>query len=390
MFDERKEIYMNNICKFIVYFGIIQYESENAMCQRAEGIKRLISAIGYTPIIIGVSAHVRSGEWRKKSNLIYEINLPNSTSEWIKSCVSSCSIKEVMCDIGIDNISALIMADYRFLPMKQMKTFCLKNDITFVVDIMDWFVSGKSLNSKIKNFDNVLRMKKLYPNVDRKIYICSRYIQLLGMSEHTAIIPGIVDEGSAQDTRVISESKRDRIVLSFAGVPGVNCNKEKIDWVIKTISIGEWSNLFEFHIAGVSKQEFLEDNPDMGQYISDNIIFYGRIKHDDCVELLQRSDFGVVIRPNNRLSNYGFSTKIGEAFANQIPILATDTSDNKKYVIEGKTGYVCDCTFESVKEMLDRVAQLSREEIEELKDNIRRHNPLTFLRFVEEFRKVIE
>lgn len=378
---------MKNEKNIIVYFGIIQYEFENAMCQRAEGIKKLISSIGYTPLIIGVNSKIKRGEWRKKNDLVYEINGPSSGVDWFKACISSKDIKSILKNVGVDNIRTFIMADYRFIPMKQLMKFCERNGITYVVDIMDWFVAGTTINSKIKKIDNDLRMTRLYPKVKNRIYICNSYKKILGISSNTSIIPGVTDRNICK--QIFTSSSREKIKLFFAGQPGERCEKEKIDWVIKAIHTKDLKDRFELSIAGVDMIEFVENNFELKEFIDENVNFLGRISHNQCIDLLIKSDFSLVIRPNNQLSNFGFSTKIGESFMYGIPVLATDTSDNKDYIVDGENGYVCACYYNAVWEMLKKISQLSLSEINNLKMNTLKKNPLYFENFIHEFRRVI-
>lgn len=370
--------------KIIVYFGIIQYKEENAMCQRAEGIKRLISAVGYTPIIIAVSNSIPRNKWRKRTDDIYEINTPHTMLEWMHSCISAKDIKEVLKNIGIKYINTVIMADYRYLPMKKISKFCKNHGINYVVDIMDWFVADKTLNSRIKKIDNDLRMKKLYPKIDNRIYICSSYKKVLNMTEHTAVIPGV----TFNEVHNKFMRRNDKIVLFFAGNPGRFCEKERIDWVINSFRDETIAKHFVFYIAGVEKEKYVLDNM-RGEEINENVIFLGRITHERCLRLLRKSDFSLVIRNNNQLSNYGFSTKIGEAFQNGIPVIATDTSDNSKYIRDGINGYIVDCSEEAVKKFLLKLCAVDITTIDYLKEQTFINNPLSYKNYISDFKKVI-
>ena len=379
---------MVNKRNIIVYFGIIQYDFENAMCQRAKGINNLIESAGYIGKIIGVNSLIKRGDWKKRNEKIYEINYPKTSCDWLVTCLSSRDIKGVLLDIGLDNIKTFIMADYRFIPMVELYYFCKKNSITFVADIMDWFIANKSLNNKIKKIDNDFRMKFFYPKISNKIYICSAYENILGVGDNTAIIPSVTEENSEQFLQVIIDND-EKIKLFFAGIPGKRCEKEKINWVIKAIDNIELRGKFLLNIAGISKEEFVESNEQYAGYLNNDVIFLGRISHKQCINNLMHSDFSLIIRPNTKLSNFGFSTKMGEAFQCGIPVLATDTSDNKLYISNGENGFICDCSYEEVYNMLFKISKLSRGDLEQLKEKTRSNNPLNYKKFVKEFLKVI-
>lgn len=369
----------------IVYFGIIQFNNNNAMCQHAEGIKSLIEEIGYKPIIVGTISGIKQDEYMMLDDCTYAIKDPQITVEKIKECFSSAVLKKIIEKIGVNRIKAFIMADFRYVPMKSMKRFCEANDINYVVDIMDRFAFGNSISSIIKKCDCDLRMRLLYPNVKRRIYICSSYVKLLGESDYTSVIPGVTRNRKSP----IPYRSDDIIRLIFLGQPGIKCEKEKIDWVINAIAELNLSKKIEVYLAGFEKQEFITHNENLKPSLQNNIFFLGRLSHSECIALLEDSDFSLVIRPDTDLSRYGFSTKIGEAFSCGIPVLATNTSDNRMYIQNGVNGYICKCSYEDVKKMLLNVSLMTRPEIEELKEKCREDNPLHYSKFIQQFKKVV-
>lgn len=370
----------------IVYFGIIQYEYNNAMCQHSKGIRKLIGEVGFRAITIGVSPNVSYGSFRKINDDTYVIGTPKKFIDRVKECILSKGIVDVLLEIGLDRIKTFIMADFRYIPMKTIGKYCEKHDIYYAVDIMDRFVAEESISSKLKKIDCNLRMRYLYPKISRRIYICHSYNELIGEGEHTAVIPGVTW------TRYLAKQKdcdNCLIFLAFLGYPGLKCEKEKIDWVIKAIYEENLSNRFKVYLAGFDKGEFIKNNPDIERYITDNIILLGRVNHNHCINLLKESDFSLVIRPDTTLSKYGFSTKIGEAFSCGIPVLATDTSDNSLYIQNGRNGYVCGCTYEEVSSMLIAISKLKSSDIYKMKKNTYEDNPLYYKDYINQFKKVV-
>ena len=368
----------------IVYFGIIQYDYNNAMCQHAAGIEKLITAIGFKPVVIGVSPNIKRGSHKRISKNVFVINEPQSIKERLVECISASEIKDVLREIGCDRIKTFIMADFRYFPMKQMEAFCRSNHINYAVDIMDFFVDNGSIVSKIKKIDCDIRIKHFYPKIERRIYICSSYLQLLGEGFHTAIIPGVTWENGNLNNRTSS-----KIRLSFLGQPGAKCEKEKIDWVIKGIFELGLSDKYDVWLAGFKKEELEDNNPELVPFISECIHFCGRLSKEECSDLLNNSDFSLVIRPDTTLSRYGFSTKIGEALSHGVPILATDTSDNKQYIKDGYNGFVCGCSYKEVKQLLLKVSKLTDKDISEMKNNCMANNPLQYTNYVKQFSKVV-
>ena len=365
----------------IVYFGVIQYESNNAMCRHTKGITKLIEANGYRPITIGVSTHVRSRSYKKISSDLYVINDPRRIGDRIIQCFSSCEIIEIFNDIGVQTIKAFIMADFRFFPMKKMKKYCDKNGIYFIVNIMDKFQAYKDLISIIKQIDSNLRMRFFYPNIERKIYICSTYYQELGKGKHVDVIPGVTWEYSKKPHK-----NNEKIEMVFLGQPGKRCEKEKLDWIIKAVYGIETIHLT---LAGFDKNEFMKYNRELEKYISENVTFLNRITNEECLELLKKSDFSLVIRPNSVLSQHGFSTKIGEAFSCRTLVIATRTSDNDKYIINGENGFICECNYNSFKQTIDIIKDLSKDDIIAMRNRAEVFQVLDYNKFSSKFKKVV-
>ena len=365
----------------IVYFGIIQYENNNAMCRHANGIKKLIEANGYKSVTIGVSTNVKSNFYKKVSSDLYLINDPERMVERVWQYFSTHEIITILNDIGLQTIKAFIMADFRFFPMKKMKKFCENNEIYFIVNVMDKFQVNKGLISIIKKLDSDLRMRFFYQNVERRIYICSAYYKDLGKGKHTDVIPGVTWEYSKKRPK-----PNEKIEMVFLGQPGKRCEKEKLDWVIKAIYGIEKIHL---SLAGFSKSEFLKYNSELEKYIGDNVIFLDRITKEECLELLEKSDFSLVVRPDSILSHYGFSTKIGEAFSCGTLIISTRTSDNEKYIINGKNGFISECNYDSFKQTIDIIKDLTKDDIQEMKSRSEVFRVLDYNKFSSKFKKVV-
>ena len=90
-------------------------------------------------------------------------------------------------------------------------------------------------------------------------------------------------------------------------------------------------------------------------------------------------------RKVNKLTHYGFSSKICEAFAFAIPVLTTDNSDNRLYIRDGVNGFVCGADYESLKALLARVETLSPEEIRSMHEQLIADNPLSIQHYTETF-----
>ena len=170
----------------IVYFGIIQFEFNNAMCRHAEGIRRIIIESGYRAIIIGVSPTVNRGQFEKRNDNTYVVNDPQNIIDRIRECLFSSEIREILNEIGLERIKTFIMADFRYIPMKSIERYCEHNGIFYVVDIMDRFITDEDFISKIKKFDisEKNRKKKLCAHTESCIFALGNHGKPLFMQEN--------------------------------------------------------------------------------------------------------------------------------------------------------------------------------------------------------------
>jgi glycosyltransferase involved in cell wall biosynthesis len=87
-----------------------------------------------------------------------------------------------------------------------------------------------------------------------------------------------------------------------------------------------------------SEREKLESiSKDLG--ISDILTFHGRLPQAQIVNLLKSSDLYI----STALSDSGLASSTAEAMACGLPVIVTDSADNKLWVKEGEGGYVIDC-----------------------------------------------
>jgi glycosyltransferase involved in cell wall biosynthesis len=100
---------------------------------------------------------------------------------------------------------------------------------------------------------------------------------------------------------------------------------------------------------------------------------------------LQKSDYSIIARKSNKLTEYGFSSKICEAFAYGIPVIATNNSDNKIYIKDGINGYVCDSNYESLRSLLSAVDGVEKSVVLKMHDYMLENNPLSVKNYIEKF-----
>lgn len=382
---------LNGMSK-IIYFGVAFLPNENAVAIRALSIAEMVKNISCKPVLIGMNNKVEENNFVKSEYegvTIYEIHYPQTFSEKVRDGFNFFSvIKRIIEDIGILDIKAFLMQDYQYQSMKRIKKYCETNKIDFIPDIMDYFTFtiDKSLYKNIfKSIDTFLRMHFFYPGFKKKICISHTFKKFF-KEKGVTVIPPVADKISLLSDQKYRKSEN--ITLIFAGTPGKHFEKEKLDWVIRALS--ENNSKMGLIILGVEEKMVLKNNPKLKKYMSKNIHFLGRVSHEKCMNMFLYGDFSLIIRKKNKLTNYGLSSKISEAFSFGIPVLATDVSDNQIYVKDGLNGFVCESNYEHVREMIRKVELLSTDKIKQMKEYTLSNNPLLIKNYVDDFSRLFK
>ncbi len=99
-----------------------------------------------------------------------------------------------------------------------------------------------------------------------------------------------------------------------------------------------------FTIAGPNKGYLIKKcgvSPEDITLLGQSLNILGRIPHQKALELYSKTDFSVLLRPENqRCAKAGFPTKFVESISSSTPIICNLTSDLGLYLVHGKNGIV--------------------------------------------------
>ena len=92
----------------------------------------------------------------------------------------------------------------------------------------------------------------------------------------------------------------------------------------------------EFLVAGdgSEKQKLIELSKRLG--VSNYVKFIGKITHDDLPEIFNES----ILYVSTSLSDSGLSMSTAEAMASGLPVVVSDSSDNKEWIKNNENGFV--------------------------------------------------
>lgn len=244
--------------------------------------------------------------------------------------------------------------------MMKLRFYCKRRKIRLVHDSVEWyspeqFTCGKrSLTYIQKNIVN-----RYILNKDFHVIAISKYLYDYFTSKGipTVRIPILVSQKDIHTEKLTVE---DKVVFTYAGQAG---KKDYLHIMLEAFSMlpQETLNKVEFRIVGCTREQVLTSGVpvEILNHLGNAVCFYGRITHDRVLEILQSTDFTILIRSETqRYAKAGFPTKFVESLANSTPVICNLTSDLDRYLKDGENGFV---VYGEKKEELWKVLQTAVE-----------------------------
>ncbi len=278
------------------------------------------------------------------------------------------------------NIDCIIAYNYPPIAFYKLLKFCKKNQIELIPDLTEWYdIDGKfTLDKALRLVLNQWRMLFLNKKCKHKI-VASSYLDNYYKKSNNLVLPFVTLDSSIFENKISINS--DVISFVYAGSPGINFSKDRLDIVLKAFAkVKEENSNFLFNIVGLTKEE-LNAIPRVKKAVTlleGNLKCFGRVKNDACIGILKKSNFVVFSRDINRVTSAGFPTKVFEAFKYGLPVLTNKTSDIAKYV-NIKNGFLVENA--NIDEFSTKINQILTSKEERLKDiitNCRKNNPFFY------------
>lgn len=283
---------------------------------------------------------------------------PQTNKEWVTHLAGSRELKY----IEETKADLVIAYNYPALGLYRLNRKCKKRGIKLVGDVTEWYHP----HNVLKWLDTEWRMRILHKQIDGLIVISS-YLADYYSKQRIVSIPPTVDLHSPLWQNDYNRVN-DKITLLYVGSPGRG-DKDKIDTVIDAVT--PFSNL-RLEIVGVTVEQYCKiynriDAPR-------NVLFEGRLSHEEAVNKLKRADFSIFFREPSRPNNAGFPTKYAEAAAAGVPVITNHFSDLPKIIIQGKNGLIADNNETSICNTVALVAKMTADDILAMKQYCRCHN----------------
>lgn len=383
----------------ILLFSDFGLPDSCANATRVFAFAKILIKCGYDVQVLGVS--YRSDE---QLNGVYDgisyqmLRAPNLYG--VKSIIRvkkiNEEIKKYLLKFQTNNkIDAIFLSNIYYDYSSLFLKFSKKYDVKLIVNVVEWYDSSNEifdgLLGKIKLLKNRIALKVIFPKM-RNIIAISELLGNYYKSKNcnVCVIPTILD---IKEYESVKHIKNKKMIVSYAGSPA------RKDYIVNVIRALLKLDDIErkkmvLNLYGVT----VEDIKNLG--ITENEIYklidvmfiHGRIPHNEVKNKIASSDFTILLRPNLRYANAGFPTKVGESMACGTPIIANLTSDIGKYVIDGRTGIICE--NESVEACVSalRKALYIFDNNEELRCDVKKmaYKSFDYNRYVDVIKKMVE
>ncbi|SFV89951.1 lipopolysaccharide biosynthesis RfbU-related protein [hydrothermal vent metagenome] len=386
---------MRNI---IVYVGGFKFPEQNASAVRVRENAWLLHSLGYETVLVGKLPEYNGNVTYKikvDSFDAYDIRHPFPDCRYSLYTTSIKSIEDIVAHYGLNKIAMIIAYNYPAIALHKLVVFGKKNNIAVAADITEWYGwEGWRLDRNLKRlFDTQFRIRYVAKKAGN-IIVASQYMRQFYEGYNSVIWPFCVH--TELERWQFSKEYTSNTICTFVytGSPGIGMSKDRLNLLIEAFNVLHDENIsFRYIIQGITKEQYLNtfrSHRSILNKMDKSIVFKGRVPHKEALETLQKADYSLFIRPNNRVSHAGFPTKVMEAFTVGVPTVTNDTSDIASYVRDDENGFIIpDITLESIVKTLKKAIHLPENRRKEIRENCRKENPFALKRFQEQVQHFI-
>jgi glycosyltransferase involved in cell wall biosynthesis len=385
----------------ILYIGGFRLPDVTASAQRATENANLFRQLGFRVVLAGKLDPQRDGIdnhqlWRMDidGNEAFDIRHPGdgqfrSYEQYVDSIERICHL------IGSERIAAIVAYNYPTVALWKMIRFARSQSIVPVAECTErygWEGAGVLRNIR-RIFYSELRVRYL-ARYTKNVICASSFGCRLYSHCNTLRLPFVVDTTAAKWSSTKRSDSRDHKSFVYAGSPGMKMSKDSLDVVVEAMSLVSAKRSLTFRVVGMDRAQFLTQSPHSAEYVQQlgtSIEFLGRLSHLGTIECVKNADFFVFLRPQNRTSQFGFPTKLVEAFCCGTPVITNRTSDIGDYIQDDVNGYLVagndGRVFSSV---IERAVGLASGRHSEMKRHCRENNPFRTEAFVSEAKRFFD
>ena len=247
---------------------------------------------------------------------------------------------------------------------KKMIPFCKKNGIKLMADVTEWYEKRKdsTIPEKILIYLTDCRIRRLDKYLDGVIAISKYFYNYYQKSRVNCLwIPPLMSmEGNIEVER--HSNTQNRVInFVYAGSPG---SKDILLPFLRAIQKGNENGLrFRLDLIGVSEDALrgkgvAEELPRIG------IFAHGRKSHKETVEIIRKSDFGILFRYDKRYAKAGYSTKFAECMSLGVAMICNKIGGTESCIQSWENGIITNSYDENeLVCLLERIWQMEDDEI---------------------------
>jgi glycosyltransferase involved in cell wall biosynthesis len=324
--------------KRILYVGGFQLPDKNAAAHRVLGIGKSMREVGYTVEYLSVSDEyiqdALSSAWDCQGFKVYTQRHSFTTKQRIQYSLNPLHVEEIL--NRYNDWFAVVAYNYPAVALHRLSKICYLKNIKVISDCTEWYAFEPKTVSGFLNFiDSEMRMRIVQKNLDGMIAISEYLGEYYKGCLPTIVVPPTVDIDDAKWHQKNAGKQDNILVLTYAGSYSISRAKDRLDKMIS--SIANLPISVRLNIIGFTKDQYMEVYHDDAVTIdllmkNGKLVFWGRMKHEEALRVLQQSDYCMFFREKSRVTQAGFPTKFVESISCGIPVLTTETSDLKNYI----------------------------------------------------------
>lgn len=356
----------------ILFVGTFIMPDKNAAAIRVLGIAKALRKEGFEVVFQG--NQIDDAEPTKVVDNYVDGFLYKTREKWSSKeyYFDDSYIRKTVESLNKATVCAIIMYHSAAILSIRLNTYCKKNGIKLIADITEWYDIKRQLNSghiAIRALDFWTRVYIANPHIGNIIAISSYLENYYIKKKCNTIKVPILDITENKDIKI--EKTDFNIHFCYCGSP---TQKDMLLPIVENAVelINNGIRNFDLQIVGITQEQFeTNNNLKIDSKYLEWIKFYGRVPHEEAVNILSKSDYSFIIRPSMRYAIAGFPTKMVEAFSVGVAVIACSNGDIPDYVKNNVNGFLINPNniYEDLEKIMKLVTSLSTIEVNKMKRN---------------------
>lgn len=375
--------------KRIVITGAFRFPDGDAASARVLGTAKALRQSGFTVDFAGWEEHERPEDQQADGSYRYQGFEYSSQQDLreqklspvrrlIRYLLAGCNTLGWLKSRDLSDVSAIISYHGGSIFLIRLLLLCYRKNIKLYFDCTEWYDSRHLVGGRfgLVSIDHAIRMRFINPLIGRGIVISSyldRYYK--NKSLQTIMIPPLidVDEPKWFQRQVQGRKNNQQLDLVYAGTPA---KKDLIGNALYGLQqLRAEGHDVRLHLVGPTPAALLacvDGDEALMASIADLLIYHGRVPQAEVPKIVANADFSILLRPQERYAQAGFSTKFVESLMAGVPIIANITGDVAHYVKDGHDAILInDYSPEAFALGVKRALQMSPDQRELMRENAR-------------------